>query len=186
MNRPTRLLAGTLMNIFYLSHKPSRCARWHCDKHVVKMILETTQLLYTAHWVLGTTDFSSAPLTKAGRHGYQSIRNKNHPSAIWARETLDHYMWLCVFGAYLCEEYKYRFGQTKQHSCEKHLDWLTIHVPQNMESGWRQPPQAMPDEFRRADSIPAYRAYYLGAKKEMLHYTKRHKPHWITSTSMAH
>jgi hypothetical protein len=170
------------MNIFYLSHKPSRCARWHCDKHVVKMILETAQLLYTAHWVLGTTDFSTAPKTQKGQRGYKSIRNVKHPSAIWARETIDQYMWLCLFGLYLSEEYRHRFGG-KTHSCEEHIFWLMMHPPQGLQSGWRQPPQAMPDEFRRSDSIAAYRAYYVGAKKNLLHYTKRHAPHWISATN---
>ena len=168
------------MNIFYLSHKQSRCARWHCDKHVVKMILETAQLLYTAHWVLGRTDFSTAPLQKSKpQRGYQPIKNKNHPSAIWARESLDHYRWLCTLGAYLCREYKFRFGQGKEHSCQKHIYWLKVNMPPLKMTGWRQPPQAMPDEFRRKDSIAAYRAYYIGGKAHLLKYSKRHTPHWI-------
>ena len=40
------------MNIFYLSTNTDECARYHCDKHVVKMILETAQMLSTAHRVL--------------------------------------------------------------------------------------------------------------------------------------
>ena len=40
------------MNIFVLHWKQRKAARWHVDKHVVKMLLETCQLLYTAHWVL--------------------------------------------------------------------------------------------------------------------------------------
>ena len=170
------------MNIFYLSHKPSRCARWHCDKHVVKMILETAQLLYTAHWVLGSTDFSSAPLTQKGQRGYKSIRNVKHPSAIWARETEQQYLWLCMFGLCLCEEYRHRF-RGKIHSCEEHIFWLMIHSPVGLPQGWRQPPQAMPDVYRRSDSIAAYRAYYVGAKKDLLQYTKRHAPHWISGAN---
>ena len=37
------------MNIFYLHSDPKTCASMHCDKHVVKMILETAQMLSTAH-----------------------------------------------------------------------------------------------------------------------------------------
>ena len=40
------------MNIFFLDTDVKKCAEYHVDKHVVKMILETCQLLYTAHWVL--------------------------------------------------------------------------------------------------------------------------------------
>lgn len=40
------------MNIFYLHEDPKQCAEWMVDKHVVKMILETAQLLSTAHRIL--------------------------------------------------------------------------------------------------------------------------------------
>ena len=39
------------MNIFVLHWKPRKAARWHVDKHICKMIIETCQLLYTAHWI---------------------------------------------------------------------------------------------------------------------------------------
>jgi hypothetical protein len=180
------------MNIFYLSHKPSRCARWHCDKHVVKMILETTQLLYTAHWVLAAAagvapSLSSAPtlVSNPAQHGYLSISNKKHPSAIWARESLSHYKWLCELGMALCEEFQHRFGKHKAHSCEEHIYWLAAHPPAQIpRRGWvRQPPQAMPDEYRHAtDAIRGYRAYYKlnkGQVRGMLTYTARHRPHWL-------
>lgn len=180
------------MNIFYLSHKPSRCARWHCDKHVVKMILETTQLLYTAHWVLAAaagvdaTVLAAAPslLTNSAQHGYLPIKNKKHPCAIWVRESLDHYLWLCLLGMALCEEFQHRFGAHKAHSCEEHIYWLAAHPPPQLAArGWRQPPQAMPDEYKRiGDSIKAYRVYYRenkGAVRNILSYSKRHKPHWL-------
>ena len=170
------------MNIFYLSHLAARCARWHCDKHVVKMILETAQLLYTAHWVLvGEPDFTCAPLRKSGDRGYKSIKNKKHPSAIWVRESLDHYTWLCKLGAYLCKEYCHRFGANKKHACQEHIEWLSVNHPIGLISnGWKQPPQAMPDEYKHEDSVTAYRAYYLGPKRALLTYTRREVPYWIT------
>ena len=181
------------MNIFYLSHKPSRCARWHCDKHVVKMILETTQLLYTAHWILALAaghapDFKTAPSRKdadpAASRGYQPIRNAKHPCAIWTRHSLENYRWLCSLGIALCEEYQHRFGSDKVHSCEEHLYWLNRNPPAEIVSrGWTQPPQAMPDQYRRStNSIVAYRIYYKenkGAVRDILTYTKRHRPHWL-------
>jgi hypothetical protein len=178
------------MNIFYLSHKPSRCARWHCDKHVVKMILETCQLLYTAHWVLaaaagGLPDLKGAPPLKGdpSQRGYRSIRNKNHPCAIWTRESREHYFWLCHLGLALCDEFRHRFR--KQHSCFQHLLWLTENAPAALKgTGWRPPAQAMPPEYQRqGNSIAAYRAYYTGSKgaRGLLVYSKRHRPHWISS-----
>jgi hypothetical protein len=35
------------MNIFVLDLDPRRCARYHCDFHVGKMITETAQILST-------------------------------------------------------------------------------------------------------------------------------------------
>ena len=40
------------MNIFYLHKDPDICAEYHCDKHVLKMIIEYAQLLSTAHRML--------------------------------------------------------------------------------------------------------------------------------------
>ena len=37
------------MNIFLLDWNTDVCAQYHCDKHVVKMILESTQMLSTVH-----------------------------------------------------------------------------------------------------------------------------------------
>jgi hypothetical protein len=179
------------MNIFYLSKKPSRCARWHCDKHVVKMILETTQLLYTAHWVLATAaattpSFETAPFLKesTSQRGYLPIRNTRHPCAIWTRESLQHYLWLCELGMALCEEFQHRFGYHKAHSCEEHIYWLYAHPPLQLRcNGWTQPPKAMPDEYKRCDdSIRCYRIYYRenkGAVRNILTYSKRHRPHWL-------
>ena len=150
------------------------------------MILETAQLLYTAHWVLSIIpDFSTAPCRKGSEErGYNSIKNKRHPCAIWARESLDHYAWLCEFGLALCEEYRHRFGAKKRHSCEDHLQWLYEFQPHNLlPKGWTQPPKAMPDEYKISkDSIVAYREYYRKGKKDILAYTNRNRPHWLSTT----
>ena len=171
------------MNIFYLSHKTSRCARWHCDKHVVKMILETTQLLYTAHWVLSVIpDFGDAPVRKGTEErGYKSIRNAKHPCAIWVRESLEHYVWLCELGLALCKEYRHRYGAYKRHSCEDHLQWLFEFPPMELGAlGWKEPPKAMPDEYKISkSSIVAYRQYYRFGKADLLRYTGRSTPHWL-------
>jgi hypothetical protein len=178
------------MNIFFLHPNPTRCARWHCDKHVVKMILETAQLLYTAHWVLAASAgvppaLETAPPRKdqPTTHGYMSIHNPKHPCAIWTRESLQHYQWLVVFGIALCNEYRVRFDN-KAHSCEKHLLWLYWNPPAQLkDKGWVQPPKAMPEEYKRSkDSVRCYRLYYKenkGAVRNILTYTHRHPPHWL-------
>lgn len=173
------------MNIFYLSPKPGRCARWHCDKHVVKMILESCQLLYIAHHIHGESRRveETAPIcATTGKRGYKKTHSK-HPSAIWTAESLPHYIWLCLFTLALVKEHAYRFGPKREHACKVHLDWLFANPPKALLSQmkWlRDPPPAMPDEYKvEGDSVMSYRAFYSGSKRErgLLKYTKRHMPH---------
>ena len=178
------------MNIFFLHPNARRCARWHCNKHVVKMILETAQLLYTAHWVLEMAEnrlpcFKDAPLQKSsGIRGYLSIHNPAHPSAIWTRASKEHYEWLCLLGLELCREFTHRFKKT--HSCEVHIRWLASNIPRTLPSnGWRDPPCAMPPEYRISkNSVSCYRLYYVKGKSTLLQYTSRNPPHWLDTNIM--
>lgn len=156
------------MNIFVLSVIPSEAAEYHCDKHVVKMILETAQLLYTAHWILDPETLSPTAYRKT---------HVNHPCAIWARESIENYRWLSELGLCLCREYTYRYGKT--HKTEEHLKWLSNNFPP-LPTVERTPfRMAMPDEFKNADPVLAYHAYYLGAKERMLTFSKRPPPPFV-------
>ena len=157
------------MNIFFLSLDPDEAARLHCDKHVVKMILETAQLLYTAHWVY------ESPLPE----GAYRKTHPNHPSARWVRESLANYTWLCRLGMALCDEYSFRYG--KVHKTQGHLTWLSTHSPVGLvDVGWTLPRLAMPEEYHNKDPVTAYRMYYVGAKSRLLAYTKRLAPDFLS------
>jgi len=167
------------MNIFFLHNDPRKCARWHCDKHVVKMLLETCQLLYTCHWLMGTTDFSTAPLRKDGGRGYKKS-HWNHPCAKWVRASSQSYRWLTLLGLELLWEYEYRYPG-KTHGCTEHIRWLFVNIPAGLaDNGWKAPAKAMPDIYKKGDAISSYRRYYIGAKQDILQWSYRHKPHWIT------
>ena len=99
------------MNIFLLHCNPRKAAEYHCDKHAVQMILETAQLLYSAHWML------NSPLPA---NAYK-LAHKNHPCSIWVRASLTNYMWLSSLGWWLCKEYSNRYGDTKTHKTEAHI-----------------------------------------------------------------
>jgi hypothetical protein len=161
------------MNIFFLSLNPEEAAKQACDKHVVKMILESTQLLYTAQGLAISNNLESNPYTP-----YKPT-HKNHPSAIWTRESLKHYYWLCDLALNYCIEYKFRYGENKEHACEKHLLWLKQNPPELPNTDFREPPQCMPDKYKQDSCIEAYRAYYLGEKLSFVKYTKRDPPEWI-------
>ncbi len=139
------------MNIFYLHHAPPMAAAMHCDVHVVKMILETAQILCTVHHIHG----NGAAVPYKPTH-------INHPSVKWAAESKVQYHWLCELGVYLCNEYAMRYG--RRHACEQYIKGVLTSPPPALLAGkflWREPPQAMPDECRvPGDSVSAYRKYY--------------------------
>ncbi len=151
------------MNIFFLSFNPRIAAEHHCDKHVVKMCLETAQLLYSAH-----------PVVPPG--GYKKT-HVNHPCAVWTRESLDNYAWLCELGLALCVEYTFRYG--KIHKTQSHIEWLAANPPDLPTIGVTEIRQAMPVEYKRPNPVDAYRAYYIGAKARLLTYSKRTSPAFL-------
>ena len=115
------------MNIFYLDKDPKIAAQYHNDKHVVKMILESCQLMSTAHRILDGTQSIGLSKTerKVKRWTLPDEREQilyiaghvNHPSAVWVRKNVDHYRWLFDLTYYLIYEYKYRYDG-KYHKCE--------------------------------------------------------------------
>jgi hypothetical protein len=153
------------MNIFFLDFDTKKCAEYHCDKHVVKMILETAQLLCGSHWVTG------------GEAPYK-LSHKNHPCAIWVRESLSNYLYLCDLGLELCKEYTYRYG--KRHKSQDIIEWCLINKPNIHDVDFTAPPLAMGDEFKiDNDVIESYRNYYREAKKNFVKWKNRPIPDWF-------
>ena len=167
------------MNIFFLHTDPRKCARWHCDKHVVKMLLETCQLLYTCHWIIDG-NVSDAPfLRNTDVRGYKKS-HANHPCAKWVRSSAFCYMWLSTLGMELLREYNFRYPG-KKHGCAIHIEWLHKNLPKGLvNKGWIEPPKAMPDIYKNGDAVSSYRKYYIGAKSSILNYSRRGRPHWLS------
>ena len=156
------------MNIFFLDWDVEKNAQYHCDKHVVKMILETAQLLCGVHHMT----------SKDVNHVPYKLSHKNHPCAIWARESLTNYLYLGELGLELSREYTHRYG--KKHKSQEIIEWCLINKPQIQDIGFTTPPKAMPDEYKTEDVIESYRKYYLGAKKTFLTWKERQVPEWVT------
>ena len=151
------------MNIFVLSDNIEQCAIYHCDKHVVKMTLETAQLLCSPF--------------EQGDSPYRRT-HYNHPCAIWARESVGNYEWLLELGYRLAEEYTHRYN--KRHKCLDVIDWCDnnyyrLNLPDQGLTPWAQ---AMPDEYKDPCAIQAYRNYYCGDKLEFCTWTNRKAPNW--------
>lgn len=158
------------MNIFYTNRDPNTAAREHCDKHVVKMIVEYAQLLSTAHHVIDGD---------AARPGIYRVTHKNHPSAVWVRQSAEHYGYVSTLLEALGEEYFHRYGRV--HKTMREVAPALILQPENMpmDGGWIDPPQCMPDEYKRPSVVAAYRAYVAGAKRHFAKWTNRTAPSWF-------
>lgn len=171
MDPMIRFARSCTMNIFVLSLNPRIAAELHCDKHVVKMILETAQLLYSVHWTLNPDSLPEFAYKKT---------HVNHPCAVWARQNAENYRWLCSLGYYLCKEYTFRYG--KIHKTEAHIRWLIVNLPSLPKESRTPFAQAMPDEYKHSDPITAYQTFYLENKMKLrgiVRYTKRTLPDFL-------
>ena len=143
------------MNIFVLDKNPRIAAQMHCDKHCVKMILETAQMLSTAHRVYDTPQAEKV---------YKQA-HLNHPCTKWVRESKDNYSWAWALYYELLLEFKKRRG--KPHKSGELIQYLA-HIPYEVPSMGLTPfAQAMPDEYKGSCPVEAYRAYYMGDKAAM-------------------
>ena len=138
------------MNLFYLHRDPVEAARMQCDRHVVKMITETAQMLSTAHIELD------------GQQVAYKATHKNHPSTVWVRSSASAYEWAFTHMMALGDEYKRRYGKIhktiREHA--KVLSMLPAGLAATGGDPFVDPPQCMYDECKRDDTVLAYQLYY--------------------------
>lgn len=104
----------------------------------------------------------------------------NHPSAMWVRESVDNYKWLCDLGVALCEEYTFRYG--KIHKTHAHILWLARNPLLLPTVGITKIRLAMPVEYKLANPILSYQKYYRENKlmlRGIVKYTKRSMPDFL-------
>lgn len=137
------------MNIFVLDLDPYKAACQQLDKHIIKMPLETAQLLCAVY--------------EPGKAPYKRT-HYNHPCGIWARQSEDNFQWLVMHGNALCDEYTRRYG--KKHKSGEIITWAYLHKDDLSfpQTGLTPFAQAMPDEYKNPDPVVAYRTYYKKAK----------------------
>ena len=160
------------MNIFVLDTDVEKAAKWHVDRHVVKMPLETAQMLCTARHELG-----EAPERIPYRKAYV-----NHPCTIWARKSYANYKWLCNMGIELCKEYTYRYG--KVHKCQAVIEDCIKNTPVHNVFEYlelTEYAQAMDEEYKLSDPVLAYRKYYKLGKAHLHDWKYRDVPEWINA-----
>ncbi len=152
------------MNIFVLDLDIERCAQFHCDQHVVKMILESVQILCTA---LNKKGFTTP---------YRSTHVK-HPCVLWVEDSYDNFLWLSELARALNSEYRYRYQKAVDHKSIAVLERISgFHYD---ACGLTPFAQAMPDTCKvPGDAVAAYRRFYRQEKSRFASWTRRSAPDW--------
>ena len=168
------------MNIFVLDECPIQSAQMQCDKHVVKMPLETAQMLCSVWHRYGLGD----------KVPYREV-HKNHPCTLWAGDSAENYEWLWQHGMELCFEYTRRYN--KIHKCQQvimDLDKFHVSLFDSVHTNGTPHPQCMPDEYKcnylriHNNAVRAYRCYYVNDKKDIAKWEKsRPMPMWYLKES---
>lgn len=180
------------MNIFILDTDPIIAAQSQCDKHVVKMIVESAQMLSTAHRMLdGELEqrLSTSGKTKVKYYKLPDDREDvlykavhfNHPCSVWVRESKDNYLWLFEHFEELLLEYTFRYG--KVHKTSFLLDYLFCHPDNIARQGLTPFVKAMgasPESGNISDPVEAYRHFYQTKQANFdMVWTGRPVPHWF-------
>jgi hypothetical protein len=152
------------MNIFALDKNPKIASLYHVDRHIVKMPLETAQMLCTT-------------INLSGGEARYKTCFVNHPCTKWARESIENYFWLCELGIYLCEEYQHRYS--KQHKCEIVIYECLASAPKLESKGLTNHALAMPEDCKTNDFVGSYINYYNKYKTHLFSWSKRDKPYFI-------
>ena len=164
------------MNIFVLDECPIQSAQMQCDKHIVKMPLETAQMLCSVWHRYGEGD----------KVPYREV-HKNHPCILWTGDSAENYEWLWQHGMELCFEYTRRYN--KIHKCQQVImDLDKVHATMfPVDTNGTPHPQCMPDEYKstalrmHSNKVMAYRRYYVNDKKDIAKWEKsRPMPKWFT------
>lgn len=153
------------MNIFVLHEDPGQAAKAQCDRHVVKMVTETAQILSSVRHRYG----AEAPYKPT---------HANHPCVRWAGDCAENYAWLVEHLAHLLAEYTARYG--KIHAVQRHLEAVG-QPPEGMpRCGARTPfTQCMPEPYRiEGDAVTAYRHYYMAEKSGFARWKHGNVPEW--------
>ena len=106
------------MNIFVTDPDPVASAQCLPDKHVVKMPLETCQMLSIVASDKWGHGFGTLPKLDGTPYKTEKGAFRNHPCTIWAQT---NFRWLIQHGLALCAEYTHRYDKT--HSCQYTIEY---------------------------------------------------------------
>lgn len=155
------------MNLFIVDYDINKCIQSLPDKHIVKMPVESTQLLCAAYYILDQANGLEGKIYKPS--------HLKHPCALWAAESSLNWDWLKEYTIKLGEEYTFRYGKShKSVELAKHLT-KPIFNKTEMTAFVK----CVPEEFRELDVVEAYRQYFIYYKQHIKRYTGRDIPSWF-------
>ncbi len=164
------------MNIFVVDQNPLKAARALCDRHVVKMIVESAQMLVNPFTL---TRVEMAVKTQKGTNYKPSY--PNHPCSKWACASSANYRWLLDHAYTLCVEYSVRYRKT--HYCQAAILWCWHNLDKVRfpETDLMPFALAMPDSYKSDDAVESYRNYYRNEKAAMAQWNRipSRKPQWM-------
>jgi hypothetical protein len=183
------------VNIFILDRDPKVAARMQCDKHIVKMILESAQMMSTAHRIID--GYQERRPSKSGKtmvkywkllderefHMYKAV-HVGHPCTVWTMNNDNNYTWHFDHFVELCREYTHRYGRV--HETDRKLRKHLSHLPKNIKKGFKYATTAFPLAMQHEPQcmmecpVKSYRAYYkTKAAQFNMVWTKRETPEWF-------
>lgn len=169
------------MQIFFLSRSAKEAAQMACDKHVVKQIIETAQILSTVWFKVHG---SKHKLYHQLGWLCKPWPNKKHPSILWVEASRANYAWTVQYWGALLSEYTNRYH--KFHKFQTMHDNLVTMIPDpSLVSDDFVPMspeyQALPVELKDEDPVVAYRAYYKRDKARFAKWAHSETPTWWLS-----
>ena len=187
------------MNIFILDENPIKAAQLQCDKHVVKMVLESAQMLSTVHRVCDGTlgkarSKSGKTMVKVWELANKAMDNVlykavhvNHPCTVWTGESLQNYIWHYEHFEALATEFTYRYG--KQHKSWVDLEEALSIPPRNIPSigltKFKLAMGAAPECMLEPTPVAAYRKFYQTKQARFdMSWSHRSIPEWFEVNSI--
>jgi hypothetical protein len=163
------------MNIFVLDEDPVLAAKYHCDKHIVKMAVETNQMLATAyHFLSKDKSWKGFP-----SDNIYKITHINHPCSIWVRESEENYTWTILLGLAIGDEHYKRYGKrTKSYEVTKWFFDNIVNVEFKKKTLTKFM-ECMDDVYKRDNPILSYRNLYMTGKRDICKW-KKDKPVWFS------
>lgn len=184
------------MNIFILDKNPRIAAAMHCDKHVPKMVLESAQMLSTAHRMWdgfetkrpsrsGKTRVKYYQLNDSREHHLYNAVHFNHPCTIWTRESSQNYLWHYDLFLGLCEEYTKRYGKVHKTdlSLREHLKTTPNNIPDTTMTPFRLAMKSNPECMDESNPIESYRKFYMTKQERFkMEWKNTQIPYWFRQT----